>query len=184
MGLRAEPGSLQRTAAGAALRHTAPTLAVGCRSGLGPSVQAILSIGCMLSVIACESGSAGDAQLMIEPDSPATRGSVLAESISIETSKGQLAPILAADCRLPCSETVTFEAAEEGQGEILIYVFRGNTESTDAALSLGTFEIAGLPPTSGDAVEVQVSFRADRAGVSLAIETGSDGGATLRRVGD
>lgn len=144
----------------------------------------MLLIACMLAAVACESGSQGDAQLMVEPDSPATRGSVLAEAISIETSKGQLAPILAAGCPLPCRETVTFEAAEEGQGEILIYVFRGNTESTDAALPLGTFEIAGLPRTSGDAVEVPVSFRADRAGVSLAIEAGADAGATLRRVGD
>jgi molecular chaperone DnaK (HSP70) len=138
----------------------------------------------MLAAVACEPGNADDARLMVESDSPATQGSVLAEAISIETSKGQLAPILAADCPLPCSETVTFESAEEGQGEILIYVFRGNSESTDAAVSLGTFEIAGLPPTSGDAVEVQVSFRADRAGVSLAIEAGSGAGATLRRVDD
>jgi molecular chaperone DnaK len=121
---------------------------------------------------------------MVEADSPATRSGVLAEAISIETSKGQLVPILAADCPLPCSETVTFAIAEEGQGEILVFVFRGDSATTEAAVSLGTFEIAGLPTAGGDDVEVQVTFRADRTGVSMATEAGADGGPTLRRVDD
>lgn len=170
MGMRAESGSLQRTAPGAAVR----------RRTHAPAIW----FGCFVSVIACGPGDRAGGQVMVEADSPATRGSALAEAISIETSEGQLVPILAADCPLPCSETVTFGIAEEGQGEILVYVFRGDSATTDAAVSLGTFEIAGFPVAGGDDVEVQVTFRADRSGVSLSTEMGADGGPTLRRVED
>jgi hypothetical protein len=134
-----------------------------------------------LSMLACGSAEP-TGRAIVEADSPASRGSLLAEAISIETVGGQLAPILERDCPLPGSESVTFGTAEEGQGEILIYVYRGDATTTDAAVSLGTFEIGDLPRTNGDGVEVQVTFRADRDGVSMSVETGADGGMTLRRV--
>lgn len=151
---------------------------------MGRASRAARMIVVLGLLVACGPAASPD-HVVVEADSPATRGTALEEAISIETAEGQLATILEAGCPLPCSETVTFGIAEAGQREIVVYVFRGNASTTEGAVSLGRFEIADLPPGNEiDDVEVEVTFQADRTGVSLLVASGPDGGATIRRVAD
>jgi molecular chaperone DnaK (HSP70) len=143
----------------------------------------VLGLAVVASLLGC-SGPDVPGRVVVEADSPATRGDRLVESVSIETGHGELAPILEAGCPLPCSETVTFGTAEPGQTTILLHLYRGNGSTTDRAVPLGTFEIAGFPLVSGAEIEVRLVFRADADGVSLRPEPGEHDGIAVRRVGD
>jgi len=134
-------------------------------------------------LLACgPAGSTG--RVVVEARSPAAQGDQLEEAIAIETAAGEIAPILERDCRLPCTETVTFGTAEEAQTEIVLYLYRGNGRTTEGATSLGVFEISGYPLVSGIETEVPVTFRADRDAVSIAVDPGPDGAVSVRRVSE
>lgn len=120
-------------------------------------------------LLAC-GGPASGLRVQVEADSPATRGETLREAVSIETGAGEVTPILPAGCTLPCEERVTFGTAEDDQGEILIYVYRGNGSTTASSHALGVYEIAGLPPEPAGSRDVAVTFRAAGDGISLAAE--------------
>lgn len=134
----------------------------------------------LLGAVAC-GACAPEPTVLVEADSPAIRDGVLAESIGIETGAGEVATILEAGCRLPCAERVSFGTAEEDQGEILLYLYRGNSGRTADSTALGTFEIVGLPPGPAGALDVFVTFRAADGDLSLRADPATAGSVRLRR---
>jgi len=142
---------------------------------LGLTVALVAPAGCSETGVAVS-------EVVVEADSPATRGERLGESIQIETSAGELAPILARGCPLPCTEEVTFATFADDQSEIVLYVFRGEGPTTDAATPLGVFEIRGFPAVPGVETEVDVVFRASARGITLGVEPGRAGAIEVHRM--
>lgn len=119
----------------------------------------------------------------MERDSPATQRSELGEAVGIETIANVFTPLLERGCPLPCETTATFGTAEDGQEEILIFVFRTNGSDTDSATALGAFEITGFPPASGEGPEVAVTFSARGEGIFLSAEERTGVPIRLERLG-
>ena len=113
------------------------------------------------------------ASLLVEaqPNAVSPDGT-LRESIGIETLGGVFTPILAKGCTLPCLASHTFSTGEDGQGQILLHVLRGETERANTAQSLGTFQISGIAPTPRGEASILVEFKADQGGISIRASDG------------
>jgi molecular chaperone DnaK (HSP70) len=82
-------------------------------------------------------------QIKVDINAVAPRGK-LREAIGIGTLGGAFTPLLSKGTRLPCAWWGTFSTAEDGQSQLFVHVFRGNTKRADEAVSLGRFEITGM----------------------------------------
>lgn len=193
MGLPQRPGRVRGAAPRAAVtsgrdveRAIAPGSPRRRRAAAGPHRRGARALaGACLAAIAWAGGcdeAAAPGRIDIESPSPATGGGRLDEAIAIETSAGRLAPILERGCALPCTETVTFGTADDGQSEIALYVFRGDGPTTEGATALGAFEIVGFPLVSGEEVEVRVTFGADGGGVWVEPAPGERQEVVVRRI--
>lgn len=158
-----------------------PVTRVACEE---PWRQLLLAFGLvgLLAWPGCGGDGRTSGRVMIEADSPATRGNRLSEAISLETGDGELAPILERGCALPCREVVTFGTAEDDQAEIVLYLFRGNGATTDGAVDIGAYELSGFPQSSDEEVEVTATFGADSSGVWIEADPGPDGGVSVRQL--
>jgi len=132
-------------------------------------------------VLAC-SGEDASVEIDVERDSPVTRWGTLSETVGIGTSPDTFTPLLEPGCPLPCETTATFGTAEEGQEEILIYVFRGPSDAIATATSLGGFAISGFSPATGEGPEIAVTFRARADGIFLAARDTAGGAIAIERV--
>ena len=142
-----------------------------------------LRLLCLWLVLACsarEVPHGRDGTFVVEADSPATRGGVLAEAIGIETGGGEVSFILEPGCPLPCEERVSFGTFEDDQNEIVIYLYRGNSGRTADSFALGVVEIAGVPDAPAGELDVHVTFRASKEGVSLVADDVSGAPIELR----
>lgn len=127
--------------------------------GLSHGLLALLLAGCAY---------ADDASLVVEPRSEAiSRDGTLREPVGVETLGGVFTPLLEKGCELPCTVSQTFSTAEDGQGEILIHLLRGETALAKSAHSLGTFKISGISPMSRGEPSILVELGADQSGITL-----------------
>ena len=164
------------------LRTQVTEILSGGRPPRAAACARIASAFALLSLLVVGGCGAPPGRVVVEPDSPAVREGLVVEAISIELSEGELVPILERGCVLPCTEVATFGVADELQSEIVIHVFRGNTDSTDSAVPLGTFEISGFPLVSGEEVEVPVTFGAGDGEVWIEADPGPRGAIRISRV--
>ncbi|WP_175489146.1 Hsp70 family protein [Lysobacter sp. cf310] len=105
-------------------------------------------------------------------------GKALRESVGIETLGGVFTPLLAKGCEIPCSRSQTFSTAEDGQGQISVHLYRGDSPMVKAAQSLGQFQIAGFAPARRGEPAIAVKFEVDAEGVTLSA-TDTSGGSRL-----
>lgn len=123
-------------------------------------------------------------EIQVEAASAATAGASLGEAVGIGTSGSSFATLLEPGCPLPCESTATFGTAEEGQEEILIFVFRGPDAALENATPLGAYEIAGFPPATGEGPEIAVTFRADADGISMSARDTAGGALRLEKLAE
>ena len=113
------------------------------------------------------------ASLVVEPlTSAIPPDGTLHETIGIETLGGVFTPILAKGCALPCLASHTFSTGEDGQGQILLHVLRGDAERASSARSLGTFQISGIAPMPRGEASILVEFKADQGGITITARDG------------
>lgn len=138
----------------------------------------------MLLALGCSAYAyAGSASILVERGSPAISQGALIEAVGIGTIGGVLTVILPKGCAIPCSKAETFGTAADGQSQITIHLFRGDTPSTSAAHPLGSFRITGLPSKPRGKVIVEVTFLADASGIHLsARDTSGVSNLVLSRV--
>jgi molecular chaperone DnaK (HSP70) len=108
------------------------------------------------------------ASLVVEAPSEAiSPDGTLREPVGIGTLGGVLTPLLAKGCKLPCATSQTFSTAENGQGQILLHLYRGEAVLSKSAHSLGTFQISGIAPMARGEPSILVEFKADQGGITL-----------------
>lgn len=108
------------------------------------------------------------ASVLVEPGAAAiSPDGSLRESIGIETLGGVFTPLLAKGCKVPCSLSKNFSTAEDGQGQILLHLFRGDAVLARSTHSLGTFQITGISSAPRGEPSIRVEFKADTSGITL-----------------
>jgi len=118
----------------------------------------------------------GRAELLVSTSSPndATTNT-LSEHIGLETLGGVLTPVLRRGCKFPCEVTQTFGTAMDGQDQITITLFQGNSDMTSRAKRLGRFMVSGIDPGPRGLSQVAITLRAttDEVTMSARIQNGS-----------
>lgn len=108
------------------------------------------------------------ASIVVEPGTAAlSQFGALRESIGIETLGGVFTPILAKGCKVPCAVAKTFSTADDGQGQILLHLYRGDAPLAKSIHYLGTFQVTGIAPMPRGAPSIRVEFSVDTRGISL-----------------
>ena len=90
---------------------------------------------------------------------------VLPLSLGIETQRGLFARIIRRNTPLPASESHIFTTADDNQTSVDIHVLQGERELAIDNLSLGQFQLDGIPPLPRGMAKIEVSFDVDLDGI-------------------
>ena len=90
---------------------------------------------------------------------------VLPLSLGIETQGGLFAKIIPRNTPLPASEARIFTTAADNQTSVDIHVLQGERELAVDNISLGQFQLEGIPPLPRGAPKIEVSFDIDVDGI-------------------
>jgi molecular chaperone DnaK len=90
---------------------------------------------------------------------------VLPLSLGIETQKGLFARIIRRNTPLPASESRIFTTADDNQTSVDIHVLQGERELATDNMSLGQFQLDGIPPLPKGTPKIEVSFDVDVDGI-------------------
>jgi len=90
---------------------------------------------------------------------------VLAMGIGIGLPGGRMAPVLARNTRLPAKKTYEHATTRDGQTELELQVFQGDSQKVSECEYLGTVRVGGLPPAARGAVRVAVEFALGAEGI-------------------
>jgi molecular chaperone DnaK len=91
---------------------------------------------------------------------------VLPLSLGIETQGGLFAKIIRRNTPLPASEARIFTTAADNQTSVDIHVLQGERELAVDNISLGQFQLEGIPPLPRGAPKIEVSFDIDVDGIA------------------
>jgi len=92
-------------------------------------------------------------------------------------------PLLAKGCKVPCSRSQNFSTAEDGQGQILLHLFRGDAALTKSTHPLGNFQIIGISSAPRGEPNIGVEFIADEDGITLrAVDNNGSSRLSIARV--
>ncbi len=98
-----------------------------------------------------------------------TRGMLLLDviplSLGIETMGGAVAKLLVRNSSIPARATERFSTSVDGQTSVRIQVLQGERELAEHCRSLGTFDLAGVPPMPAGIPKIEVEFIIDADGV-------------------
>jgi molecular chaperone DnaK len=90
---------------------------------------------------------------------------VLAMGIGIGLPGGHLAPVLPRNTRLPAKKSYEHTTTRDGQTELELQVFQGDSPLVTECEYLGTIRVPGLPPRPRGAVRVAVEFALGAEGI-------------------
>ena len=90
---------------------------------------------------------------------------VLAMAIGVGLPGGRMAPVLARNSRLPASRTHEIATTRDGQGELELELFQGDSPKVSECEYLGTVCVPGLPPGPRGTVKVAVELAVDAEGI-------------------
>ncbi len=86
-------------------------------------------------------------------------------SLGIETEGGLFARIIHRNATIPTSASQIFTNAEDNQTVMDIHVLQGEREMAIDNISLGRFQLTGIPPFSRGRAQVEVTFQIDVNGI-------------------
>jgi molecular chaperone DnaK len=86
-------------------------------------------------------------------------------SLGVETQGGVATKILEKNTTIPCTKSQVFSTTEDGQDVVRIHVLQGEREMATDNMTLGRFELVGIPPAPRGVPQIEVTFAIDPDGV-------------------
>ncbi len=90
---------------------------------------------------------------------------VLSLSLGIETQRGLFARIIGRNTPLPASEGRIFTTADDNQTSVDIHILQGERELASDNISLGQFQLPGIPQLRRGVPKIEVAFDVDVDGI-------------------
>ena len=86
-------------------------------------------------------------------------------TLGVETLGGVATPLIARNTPIPVKRTETFTTAADMQTSVTIHVYQGERPMAAANVSLGEFNLDGLPPAPRGVPKIEVTFDIDANGI-------------------
>jgi len=86
-------------------------------------------------------------------------------SLGVETQGGVATKILDKNTTIPCTKSQVFSTTEDHQDVVRIHVLQGERELAEDNMTLGRFELVGIPPAPRGVPQIEVTFAIDTDGV-------------------
>jgi molecular chaperone DnaK len=87
-------------------------------------------------------------------------------SLGVETQGGVFTKILEKNTTIPCTKSRVFSTTEDHQDIVRIHVLQGEREMAEDNMTLGRFELVGIPPAPRGVPQIEVTFGIDTDGVA------------------
>ncbi len=86
-------------------------------------------------------------------------------SLGVETQGGIATKILNKNTTIPCTKSQVFSTTEDHQDVVRIHVLQGEREMAEDNMTMGRFELVGIPPAPRGVPQIEVTFAIDTDGV-------------------
>jgi len=86
-------------------------------------------------------------------------------TLGVETLGGVATPLITRNTPVPVKQTETFTTAADMQSSVTIHVFQGERPMSADNVSLGEFNLDGLPPAPRGVPKIEVTFDIDASGI-------------------
>jgi molecular chaperone DnaK len=86
-------------------------------------------------------------------------------TLGVETLGGVMTPLIERNTTIPVRKGETFSTAEDGQTAVTIHVLQGERPMAADNISLGRFNLEGIPPAPRGVPQIEVSFDIDANGI-------------------
>lgn len=83
--------------------------------------------------------------------------------------------LIARNTPIPTRKSEVFSTAANNQRTVLIQVFQGDHSSIKDNILLGTFTLAGIPPSARGVPRIEVIFEVDANGILTVVARDKDG---------
>ncbi len=87
-------------------------------------------------------------------------------SLGVETQGGVATKIIEKNTTIPATKSQVFSTTEDGQDVVRIHVLQGEREMATDNITLGRFELLGIPPAPRGVPQIEVTFAIDTDGVT------------------
>jgi len=86
-------------------------------------------------------------------------------TLGVETLGGVMTPLIERNTTIPVRKSETFSTAEDGQTAVTIHVLQGERPMAADNISLGRFNLEGIPPAPRGLPQIEVTFDIDANGI-------------------
>jgi molecular chaperone DnaK len=86
-------------------------------------------------------------------------------TLGVETLGGVLTPLIERNTTIPVRKSEIFSTAEDGQTAVTIHVLQGERTMATDNMTLGRFNLEGIPPAPRGMPQVEVTFDIDANGI-------------------
>ncbi len=86
-------------------------------------------------------------------------------TLGVETLGGVMTPLIERNTTIPVRKSEVFSTAEDGQTAVTIHVLQGERPMAADNISLGRFNLEGIPPAPRGVPQVEVTFDIDANGI-------------------
>jgi len=86
-------------------------------------------------------------------------------TLGVETLGGVMTPLIERNTTIPVRKSETFSTAEDGQTAVTIHVLQGERPMAADNMSLGQFNLEGIPPAPRGVPQIEVTFDIDANGI-------------------
>jgi molecular chaperone DnaK len=86
-------------------------------------------------------------------------------TLGVETLGGVMTPLIERNTTIPVRKSETFSTAEDGQTVVTIHVLQGERPMAADNITLGQFNLEGIPPAPRGVPQIEVTFDIDANGI-------------------
>jgi len=86
-------------------------------------------------------------------------------TLGIETLGGVMTPLIERNTTIPVRKSEVFSTAEDGQAAVTVHVLQGERPMAADNMSLGRFNLEGIPPAPRGVPQIEVTFDIDANGI-------------------